>query len=89
MPPRTAMPTPAQAVNDIADQVQRFAFGVFQEVEQGVRLATRCAQVQIRDPEGAVFLQRLYLFFGEVVRFGSLVAPGAKGGVVVVHESEN
>ena len=41
------------AVDDVAHQIQRLAFGGAQEFEQRARLAARRAQVQIRDPDRA------------------------------------
>src|SRR5690606_36803181 len=42
------------AVDDVADQVQVLAGGKAEEVQQGFGLATRRAQVQVRDPDAAV-----------------------------------
>mmetsp|Transcript_38676 Transcript_38676/g.69599 ORF Transcript_38676/g.69599 Transcript_38676/m.69599 type:complete len:258 (+) Transcript_38676:1729-2502(+) len=39
------------AVDDVADQVERFAFDITEEVEQCLGLATRRAQVQVRNPD--------------------------------------
>ena len=39
------------AVDDVAHQVHLLALDVAQEIQQGVGLATRCAQVHIRDPD--------------------------------------
>lgn len=44
----------APAINDIADQVQIFAFGVFQKIEQKIGLAPFGAQMDIRNPNASV-----------------------------------
>ena len=50
------VPAPLElpAIDDVADQEQRLAFIVGQEIGQGLGLATRCAQMRVRDEDGAV-----------------------------------
>jgi len=50
------IPTLAQlpAVDDVAHQIQRSRLMVLQEIQQVIGLATGCAEMNIRDPDGAV-----------------------------------
>jgi len=46
-------PTQLPTINDVTHQVERFAFGVAQEVQKRCGLATGCSKVQVRDPDRA------------------------------------
>ena len=54
------VPRPLQtpAVDDIADEVDRLCFGVFEEVEEKLSLAAASSEVQVRDPNRAVIGNR-------------------------------
>src|SRR5207237_8102865 len=48
----------APAVDDVADEVDRLCFGVFEEVEQKLGLAAAGSEVQVRDPDRTIIGQR-------------------------------
>ena len=80
------VPLELPAVDDVADQEQRVALGVLEEVQQRPRLAAGRAQVQVGDPQRAVALRRAAGLV--VIRHqgpGRGVAPCAQESVVALH----